>query len=71
MARKKEEVEIPSECCGVCKFCVVDKQSEILICIASPPMPIMDDDGSIAPLRGLQVEALDPICWYFNPRLHA
>lgn len=64
-ARKKEAIEFPAECCGVCKFSEPTDEDAFL-CWGEAPR---QHEGNW--FRGIPVDPQWPVCHLFKGRCHA
>lgn len=67
MAIKKPVM--PPDCCGSCFFAHDVKGKDFLMCMALPPAPMDEGDDGFRWIRGGHVNATDPRCWYFQPKV--
>ena len=62
--------EFPAECCGVCYYCIMDKDKNPM-CYVSPPQAVVLDE-QIQVVRGFIIEDMnDSPCYLFKPRMMA
>lgn len=65
----EEEMQIPPECCGACRFCYHEVRG--LMCYGGIPYLRTDEAGESFFERGAPVEVNDYPCGFFKLRMHS